>query len=136
VGSARRARFPARRRALACFIDHRGAPLVGARSRFGRAVGAAASQTIFGIGNGGLEAVRLDWWEGDLRLGLGYAWGRYASSSTRSSIASAFSSVESKAKVSSETRICRALANMCFSPADSPFSFSRAERFRTTSATW
>ena len=37
---------------------------------------------------------------------------------------------------SSEMRIWRALVIMRFSPADRPFSRSRIERFRRTSATW
>ena len=53
-----------------------------------------------------------------------------------SSFFSASSSVTLRAKVSSDTRICRALVSMRFSPADRPLSFSRIERFRTTSATW
>ncbi len=40
------------------------------------------------------------------------------------------------AKVSSDTRICRARVSMRFSPADNPLSLSRMDRFRTTSATW
>ena len=53
-----------------------------------------------------------------------------------SSFASASSSVTLRAKVSSDTRIWRALVSMRFSPAERPLSFSRIERFRTTSATW
>ena len=49
---------------------------------------------------------------------------------------SAVSSSTPRAKVSSDTRIWRARLSMRFSPADSPLSLSRMERFRTTSATW
>ena len=49
---------------------------------------------------------------------------------------SAVSSSTPRAKVSSDTRIWRARLSMRFSPADSPLSLSRIERFRTTSATW
>ena len=49
---------------------------------------------------------------------------------------SASSSLTPMAKVSSETRIWRARVSMRFSPADRPLSFSRMDRFRTTSATW
>ena len=49
---------------------------------------------------------------------------------------SAASSFTLRAKVSSETRIWRALASIRFSPAERPLSFSRIDRFRTTSATW
>ena len=49
---------------------------------------------------------------------------------------SAVSSSTLRAKVSSDTRIWRARCSMRFSPADSPLSLSRMERFRTTSATW
>ncbi len=56
--------------------------------------------------------------------------------SASSSFFSASSSFTLIANVSSETRIWRALASMRFSPAERPLSFSRSERFRTTSATW
>ena len=56
--------------------------------------------------------------------------------SASSSLASASSSVTLRAKVSSDTRIWRALVSMRFSPAERPLSFSRIDRFRTTSATW
>ena len=59
---------------------------------------------------------------------------RYGSAS--SSFFSASSSVTLSAKVSSDTRIWRAFVSMRFSPAERPLSFSRRERFRTTSATW
>jgi hypothetical protein len=55
---------------------------------------------------------------------------------TSSSFSSAVSSSTFSAKVSSDTRIWRALPSMRFSPADRPLSFSRIVRFRTTSATW
>ena len=38
------------------------------------------------------------------------------------------------AYISSETRIFFAFTNICFSPVDRPLSWSRSERFRTTSA--
>src|SRR5215218_9293584 len=38
------------------------------------------------------------------------------------------------AYMSSETRIFFALTNICFSPVERPFSWSRSDRFRTTSA--
>ena len=66
---------------------------------------------------------------GGVRLRLTY--GRASSS-----FFSASSSVTLRAKVSSDTRIWRALVSMRFSPADRPLSFSRIDRFRTTSATW
>jgi len=56
--------------------------------------------------------------------------------STSSSIFSASSSLQFFEKVSSDTRIWRALVSMRFSPADRPFSWSRWWRLRTTSATW
>ena len=62
--------------------------------------------------------------------------GRLYFPSAWSSRPSAASSFTLSAKVSSETRIWRALASMRFSPADRPLSFSRIDRFRTTSATW
>ena len=49
---------------------------------------------------------------------------------------SAVSSSTPSAKVSSDTRIWRARLSMRFSPAESPLSLSRMERFLTTSATW
>jgi hypothetical protein len=57
-----------------------------------------------------------------------------ASSRTSSSIPSIFSSVESKAKVSSEIRISRALTSMRFSPADRGFLLCLQERSLITSA--
>ena len=59
----------------------------------------------------------------------------YGLVSASSSLASASSSVTPMAKVSSETRIWRALVSIRFSPADRPLSLSRIDRFRTTSAT-
>ena len=38
------------------------------------------------------------------------------------------------AYISSEARIFFAFTNICFSPVERPFSWSRSERFRTTSA--
>ncbi len=64
-------------------------------------------------------------------VSAGCAQGR--ASSRRSS---AVSSSTPRAKVSSETSIWRARLSMRFSPADSPLSLSRIDRFRTTSATW
>ncbi len=55
---------------------------------------------------------------------------------TEASFSSAASVSTFNANVSSETRIWRARVSMRFSPADSPLSLSRIERFRTTSATW
>src|ERR1022692_1115381 len=52
-----------------------------------------------------------------------------------SSSVSALSSFVFSASASSLTRICRALASMRFSPAESPRSRSRRHRSRTTSAT-
>jgi hypothetical protein len=60
-------------------------------------------------------------------------WRRYGRTSSRRFSAS--SSFTSSAKVSSETRIWRARPSIRFSPADSPLSLSRIERFLTTSAT-
>src|SRR5699024_8535007 len=68
------------------------------------------------------------------RGGLAAAcWGQDARTSSRR--ASACSSSVFSASASSETRICRARANIRFSPADRPRSASRRERSRTTSAT-
>ncbi len=58
----------------------------------------------------------------------------YGRAALRRSSASA--SLTPMAKVSSETRICRALVSIRFSPAERPRSLSRIDRFRTTSATW
>src|SRR5262249_57760847 len=55
--------------------------------------------------------------------------------STSSSRASALSSLVFSASASSLTRICRALASIRFSPADSPRSLSLRQRSLTTSAT-
>src|SRR5919204_4600310 len=53
---------------------------------------------------------------------------------TSSSHSAASSSSMSFAYISSLARIFLALTNICFSPVESPFSRSRNERFRTTSA--
>src|SRR3972149_1650726 len=55
-------------------------------------------------------------------------------SSTCSSHPAVSSSSMSLAYMSSEARIFFAFTNICFSPVESPFSCSRSERFRTTSA--
>src|SRR5204863_3406307 len=54
--------------------------------------------------------------------------------STSSSHSAASSSSMSLAYMSSLARIFFALTNICFSPVERPFSWSRSERFRTTSA--
>ena len=61
---------------------------------------------------------------------------RHAYGRTEASFSSAASVSTLRAKVSSETRIWRARVSMRFSPALSPLSLSRIDRFRTTSATW
>src|SRR5207247_5242109 len=56
------------------------------------------------------------------------------SASTSSSHAPASSSSIAFAYMSSLARIFFAFTNICFSPVERPFSWSRSERFRTTSA--
>ncbi len=52
------------------------------------------------------------------------------------SLSRASSSVTSRAKLSSDTRMPRARSSMDFSAVERPLPFSRRARFRTTSATW
>jgi hypothetical protein len=53
---------------------------------------------------------------------------------TSSSHSAAASSSTPLAYISSEARIFFAFTNICFSPVERPFSWSRSERLRTTSA--
>ena len=57
-----------------------------------------------------------------------------AEASTSSSHTAASSSSMSFAYISSLARIFFAFTNICFSPVESPLSWSRSDRFRTTSA--
>ena len=103
--------------------------LVGDGARCGDARAGGACAPRLGELLAGAEALALARRDDD--RGDAHGQGRTAASRSSAVGSSTFS-----AKVSSETRIWRARVSIRFSPAESPLSLSRIDRFRTTSATW